>query len=396
MFGFVPALSLKDETRYKIACGNMNPKLPKSPLDDIDEIRRIDKSSMLLYSLEASGHYGEAARIAEKISVSYPKPENVVLAGMGGSAIGGELLKDIARSQSPVPIEVSKEYHLPAYANTRTLVVIVSYSGDTEESLSAFLDALKRKSMIYCVSSGGTLLEFAERLKVPYLRVPAGMPPRAASPYLLVPQLVLLEKIHLISGMSEELNEATTLLEKVSRENAPEKPAQKNTAKCLAAGINGTVPVVYGFGFYRGVAQRWKQQFNENSKVPAKWEVFPELNHNEIVGWEKTSALTKNFSTVFLRDENEPAEVRSRIEITKTLMPKASKKFEVWAQGKSALAKVISTIVIGDFTSVYLAILRGVDPTPTRTIATLKQKLGETGTKEKIIRELEKLKPVKS
>lgn len=373
----------------------MNPKAQKSPLDDINEIRRIDKSNMLQFSIDSAKHYGKGAKISEKISPDFPKPENIVIAGMGGSAIGGELVKDSTRSQAPVPIEVNKDYTLPAYVNRKTLVVVVSYSGDTEESLSAFLDALKRKSTVYCVSSGGTLLEFAEKLNVPFLRVPAGMPPRAASPYLLVPQLILLEKMGLVSGVSEGLIEAKKLLEKVSRENAPEKPAENNVAKSLASGISGTVPVVYGFGIYRGAAQRWKQQFNENSKVLAKWEAFPELDHNEIVGWEKAKALAKYFSTIFLRDKNEPAEIRSRIEITKTLMPETSKEFEVWAQGKSTLAKMLSTILVGDFTSIYLAILRGIDPTPVKTIVTLKQKLGETGTKEKIIRELEKLKPAK-
>jgi len=371
----------------------MNPKTQESPLDDVNEIRRIDKSNMLSFSIEAAKHYNEATKISEKMSADFTKPENIVIAGMGGSAIGGELLKDYTRIQAPVPIEVSKDYTLPAYANRKTLVLAVSYSGDTEESLSAFLDAIKRQCTIYCISSGGTLLNFAEKLNVSFLRVPAGMPPRAALPYLLVPQLVLLEKMGLVSDVSEGLGEATKLLGKFSRENSPEKPVGKSLAKSLASGIHGTVPVVYGFGVYRGVAQRWKQQFNENSKVHAKWEVFPELNHNEIVGWEKADALAKQFSTVFLRDKNEPSEVRSRIEITKTLMPQNSKKFEVWAQGKSTLAKLLSTILMGDFISVYLAILRGVDPTPVQTIAMLKQKLGETGTKERIVRELEKLKP---
>jgi glucose/mannose-6-phosphate isomerase len=370
----------------------MNPEPQKSTLDDIGEIRQIDKSNMLQFSLEASKHYREATRIAEKISINCPKPDNLIVAGMGGSAIGGELLKDYARNQTPVPVEVSKDYTLPAYAGKRSLVVIVSYSGDTEETLSAFLDALKRKCMIYCVSSDGSLLEQAERLGVPFLRVPAGMPPRAASPYMLVPQLVLLEKIGLVSGVSEGLREAISVLEKVSRENAPEKPASTNPAKSLASGLNGTVPVIYGFGVYRGVAQRWKQQFNENAKIPAKWEVFPELDHNEVVGWEKAGTLANSFSAVFLRDKNEPVEVRGRIETTKMLMPKTSKQFEVWARGEGVLAKMLSAILVGDFTSVYLAILRGVDPTPVKTIVTLKQKLGETGTKEKIIRELEKLK----
>jgi glucose/mannose-6-phosphate isomerase len=195
MSRFWSAFSLKDETRYKIACGKMTLKTPKSMLDDVEEIKNVDKSNMLEFSIQAAKHYRQAARLAEKIAVNYAKPDNIIVAGMGGSAIGGELLKDYARCQTPVPIEVSKDYLLPAYASQRTLVVVVSYSGHTEESLSAFLDAQRRKCMIHCVSAGGCLLEFAEKLNVPHLRVPAGMPPRAASPYLFVPQLVLLEKM---------------------------------------------------------------------------------------------------------------------------------------------------------------------------------------------------------
>jgi glucose/mannose-6-phosphate isomerase len=390
------ALSLKEETRYKTAYGSVNKKMPESLLDNMGEIRKIDKSNMLKFSTEAAKHYREAAKITEKISVNYSTPENVIIAGMGGSAIGGDILKDYTRSQAPVPIEVSRDYTLPAYANNKTLAVIVSYSGDTEESLSAFVDARKRRCMTYCISSGGNLLEFAEKLSVPHLRVPSGMPPRAASPYLLVPQLILLEKMRLVQGVPEGLREAAELLEQVSSDNAPEKPVKANPAKSLASGILGTVPVIYGFGIYRAVAQRYKQQFNENAKVPAKWEVFPELDHNEIVGWEKAGTLAKHFSTIFLRDKNEPAEVRNRIETTKNLMPKASKQFEVWSQGKSTIAKMLSTILVGDFTSVYLAVLRRVDPTPVKTIVALKKKLGETGTKERIIRELEKLKPLRS
>jgi glucose/mannose-6-phosphate isomerase len=167
-----------------------------------------------------------------------------------------------------------------------------------------------------------------------------------------------------------------------------------NTAKHLASEINGTVPTIYGFGIYRGVAQRWKQQFNENTKIPAKWEAFPELNHNEIVGWEKADALAKNFSIIFLRDKNEPVEIRKRIETTKTLIQSntvSSKQLEVWSQGKSTLARMISEVLVGDFTSVYLSLLRGVDPTPVSTIVTLKKELDKSGTKEKIIQELERI-----
>jgi glucose/mannose-6-phosphate isomerase len=360
-------------------------------LDDMGKIREIDRSNMLSFCVEAPKHYQKAAKIAEKVALRYPKPANIIVAGMGGSGIGGELLKDWARDKAQMPIEVSRDYSLPAYANEKSLVLIVSYSGETEESLSAFLDAAKKKCVIHCISSGGSLLEFAEKLNVPYLRIPSDMPPRAALPYLFTPLLKALEKMKMVSSVSEDFSEAIKILERISGENAPEKLARANFSKTLALGIDESVPVVYGFGVYRSVAQRFKQQFNENSKVPSKWEFFPELDHNEIVGWEKAGKLAKCFSTIFIRDKNEPNEIRSRIETTKALMHPDSKMFEVWAQGKSALAKMLSTICIGDFTSVYLAILRKVDPTPVNTIALLKEKMKQSGTKEKVIRELEKL-----
>jgi len=174
--------------------------LPKATiLDNLGEIKRIDKSNMLSFCVDAPKHYGEAAKLAETVSVSYPKPKSIIVAGMGGSAIGGELLKDWARDKLAVPIEVCREYSLPAYANKRTLVFVVSYSGETEESLSIFLDAVKRQCMIVCLSSGGTLQEFAEKLSIPHLHVPSGMAPRATLPYLFIPLCVLMEKIGLIA-----------------------------------------------------------------------------------------------------------------------------------------------------------------------------------------------------
>jgi glucose/mannose-6-phosphate isomerase len=378
--------------RYKTAGYWRIEKLKTPILDDVEKIKAVDKSNMINFCMNSAKLYSEAAKLASKIKVNYPKPDNVIVAGMGGSGIGGDLLKDWARNKTTVPIEVNREYQLPAYAGKKSLVLITSYSGDTEESLSAFLDALKRKCMIYCISSGGALLENAERLKVPYLRVPGGMPPRAALPYLFVPLLIFMEKMGLVSGASEELSEALALLEKIGRGNSLEKPAKENVSKTLAFNIGQTAPVVYGFGFYRSVAERFKQQFNENSKVPAKWEVFSELNHNEIVGWERAGELGKCFSAIFIRDRDEPTEIRSRIEITKELVGQAGLGlFEIYAQGKSPLAKMLSTICIGDFTSVYLALLHGVDPTPVKTINYLKDTLKENGVKEKIISQLAKL-----
>jgi len=368
-------------------------KLSTAILDNLDEIKRIDKSDMLSFCVEAPKHCQEAAKLAEAVPIDYSKPQTIIIAGMGGSAIGGELLKDWTRDKIDVPIEVCREYSLPAYANKKTLVFVVSYSGETEEALSMFLDAIKRNCMVFCISSGGKLLEFAEKLKLPYLRMPSGIPqPRAALPYLFLPLPIFLEKLDLVSGVESEIFEAVKILERIRSENLPEKPLSNSFSKKLASRINETVPVIYGFGIYRAVAQRYKQEFNENSKVPSKWEFFPELNHNEIVGWEAAKELAKCFSIIFIRDKDEPEEMQQRIEATKELICERSKKiFEVWSVGETRLAKMLSTIYIGDFTSLYLAILRGVDPTPVKTITLLKQTMKQTRVKEKIIRELQKL-----
>ncbi|MCJ7425252.1 bifunctional phosphoglucose/phosphomannose isomerase [Candidatus Bathyarchaeota archaeon] len=363
-----------------------------SVLDSIGQMSEIDKSNMLSFCVEAPNHYEKAAKLAEKLLLDFKEPSAIIVSGMGGSAIGGELLKDWARNRVTVPIEVCRDYSLPKYADKGTLVFVVSYSGETEESLSAFLDALKRGCTVVSVSSGGKLQSFAEKLGVPHICVPSGMAPRATLPYLFIPLPLILEKIGLASNVSREISEATKVLELISDGNSPQKPSNRNFSKSLAKAIVGTIPVTYGFGFFRAVAQRFKTQFNENSKVPAKWEFFPELNHNEIVGWEALGNLAKHFSTIIIRDTEEPMEIRHRIENTKDLMQNLSLKiFEVRSEGRSALAKMCSVISVGDFTSVYLAILRGIDPTPVKTISLLKNELAKNGIREKVIRELQRI-----
>lgn len=361
-------------------------------LDDLEKIRNIDKSNMLSFCVEASEHYRKAARLAETFSLDYANPDTIVVAGMGGSGIGGELLKDWARDRIAVPIEVCKEYSLPAYAHRKTLVFVVSYSGETEETLSVFRDAIKRKCMIASISSGGKLHEFAERLSLPNLLVPSGMAPRATLPYLFIPLVTTLDNIGLVSNVDDEISETTSLLKQVGLDNSPDKPLDDNSSKKLAKNVCGTIPAVYGFGFYRTAAQRLKTQFNENSKNPAKWETFPELDHNEIVGWEEPAKLAQCFSAILIRDPEEPPEIRQRIDVTKELMSRQMKRiYEVQSLGTSRLAKMTSVICTGDFASVYLAILRGIDPTPVKTITLLKSKLEYTGVKEKVLRELQRL-----
>ncbi|MEM3718750.1 MAG: bifunctional phosphoglucose/phosphomannose isomerase [Candidatus Bathyarchaeia archaeon] len=365
----------------------------KEFLDNLEEIEKIDKGKMLSFCTNVADHYVKAAEIAEKFTVKYPRPKIVAVAGMGGSAIGGEQLKDWMWDRQKIPVEVCHEYSLPAYINKNSLIFIASYSGDTEETLSAFVEALKRRSMIVCISSGGLLLHLARKMKIPYIKVPEGIPPRAAFPYLYVPILIILEKLGIISNVKEEISEAIEVVRKVASENSPHKPLCENFSKKLASEIKDTVPVVYGFGFYRSVAQRFKQQFNENGKIISKWEVFPELNHNEIVGWESAEKLAVHFSVIFIRDVDEPMEIRHRIEATKEILhEKRVKVLEVWSIGKGKLAKMLSTTTIGDFTSIYLALLRKIDPTPVETINFLKNRLAKAGLVERLMSQLQNTK----
>ena len=365
----------------------------QTTLDSVQQIKRIDRSNMLSFCVEAPKHYGKAAELAKSATVSFKKPRAIIVAGMGGSAIGGELLKDWAYNRIDVPIEVCREYSLPAYADEDTLVFVSSYSGETEETLSALLDALRRKCMIACISSGGKLVELAEKLSLPHVNPPSGMAPRATLPYMFMPMPIILQKMGLTSRVEYEASEALKVLGQISAENSPEVRTSSNLSKTLASSVNGTVPAVYGFGIYRAVAQRFKTQFNENSKNPAKWEYFPELNHNEIVGWEAAEKFAKWFSVILIRDAEEPVEIRQRIETTKEIMSKEKLKLlEVQSRGKSSLAKMASVICTGDFASVYLAVLRGIDPTPVETITLLKEKLKQTGVREKTVRELQKFK----
>jgi len=360
-------------------------------LEDPEEIKQIDKADMLKFCLNMSRHYQRAVELTTSITISYSKPSNIIIAGMGGSAIGGELLKDWAKNKIHIPIEINRDYHLPTYANEKTLVLVTSYTGDTEETLSALLDAIKNKCMIYCITSGGMLIEIAKRLNIPYLQVPAGMPPRAALPYMLIPLLIFLEKTKLTTGASKEFKEALPIIEKIEKQNAIETPIEQSLTKTLAINIENHITAIYGFGIYSGIARRFKQQINENAKMMAKWDNLPELDHNEIVGYEKTGNIIEHFATIFIRDKDEPTEIRSRIEITKKLVTSAGTKiYEVWSQGESDLAKMLSVIAVADFLSNYLAILRGVDPTPVQTIDRLKESLKKNGIKEQVLKEIEK------
>jgi len=367
----------------------------KGVLDDLEKIRELDKGGMVEHCLNLPSYCidainlskGGVQRFKAKLSSWKGKISSIIHAGMGGSAIGGDLLKEWAREKLDVPMEVYRDYSLPKYADEDTLVFTVSYSGMTEETLSAFIDALQKGCKVVAVTSGGHLKEFAEKAKAPLIMIPAGMPPRAALPYLLLPQMFILQELGLVKGLDEELGETVSILNGLKERVKPEVPTESNESKKLASVVFGTVPLVLGYGPLKPVAERFKTQFNENSKSLGFSSYFPELDHNLIMGWEPEDPITKLFTVILLRSRNEPKEIKNRIEVTSSLaFSKSSKVFEVYCLGDSILANMLSAILVGDLASVYLAILRGIDPTPVKTIEKLK---AEIAAKSASIRSLE-------
>jgi glucose/mannose-6-phosphate isomerase len=310
--------------------------------------------------------------IRERVNITYLRPKNIIVSGMGGSSVGGEILRDWLRATVPIPIDVNRDYDLPAYADKDTLVFVVSYSGNTEETLASFVEAIKRRCMTIAITSGGHLLSLSERLSLPHVKIPRVLAPRVAIPYLFFPLPILLEKMGLSLEVEEEIEEAIMVLEELRDEIGPKTPTEANPSKRLALNLVGTIPVVYGFREYRALARRLKTQFNENSKIPSKHDVFPELKHNEVSGWEAPDSLTRQFSFVLLRGRHEPAEIQHSIEATKLLAIR-KKTFEIYSRGDKKLARMFSILQIGDFTTIYLAILQEKDPRLISNIASIKE-----------------------
>jgi glucose/mannose-6-phosphate isomerase len=370
-----------------------------SILDDVVRIAAIDRSGMCNLAEQFPEQCQEAITISKalriplgkpatgKLNVNYVQPKNIVVVGMGGSAIGGSLLKDWLRDTLPIPLEVCRGYDLPAYANEETLALAVSYSGNTEETLSSYLQAVERRCMIIAVTSGGLLEKFSEELETPLVKLPQGYPPRSAIAYLFFPLVYSLQQLRLISP-DDEIDEALAVIQKLRNELKSETPTSHNLAKKLAIAIKDSVPLIATSNRYRSIALRMKTQFNENSKMLAKVEIFPELNHNETVGWMGCENLSRIFSVILIRDAQEPVEIRTRIEETKKLVfrNRARSVLEVTTKGRGYLARMFSALYVGDFTSIYSAIRSGIDPTPVSVIDELKRRLEKTTRKREEIK----------
>lgn len=303
------------------------------------------------------------------------KPSAIVVTGLGGSAIGGDLLRSYVADHLGVPFLVNRQYTLPRFTGPSTLVIVSSYSGGTEETIASYHEAMKRKAQVICITSGGEIAALAKKNKQTLITLPKGYPPRAALGYSFFPMLVALSRYKIIPSQDGAIRETVALLKKLSVRYR--LTGQKNGALELARQLYNRIPVIYSAAERTdAVNVRWRGQIAENAKTLAFGNVFPEMNHNELVGWRWLRRVMEELVVVYLRDKEDHPRVSLRMEIARGIISEfAPKIIDVRSEGRSRLARTFSLVHLGDWTSFYLAMLNGIDPTPVSVIDYLKRQL---------------------
>jgi glucose/mannose-6-phosphate isomerase len=368
---------------WKLKTGNYPQEvhpMAKINLDDLKLYPRTDPDGMLARIKELPMQYEQAWQAVQSFNLpaAYRSVNKIVVLGMGGSAIGGDLVRTLIQEESKVPVIVYRDYGLPAFVDSNTLVIVSSYSGNTEETLSGFEPALKTGAKIVAVTTGGKVGDLAGKNNLPVFKVSYQAQPRAALGFSFIPTLGIVQNLGFIKDKSADVAEAVKVLRKMETALDEKSPEKSNHAKQIARRLDGKLPVVFGAGIAAEAAHRWKTQLNENSKSWAFYEVFPELNHNATVGFPLPAELISNIRVIMLRSALYNARVKLRYEVTSGLLKQAGVAYEfVDAEGTSALAQMSSLISLGDYVSYYLAMLYQVDPTPVKAINYLKEQLGK-------------------
>jgi glucose/mannose-6-phosphate isomerase len=342
-----------------------------------ESIARVDPSDQLGDVLALPEHLRDALwRVESAIMQDWDTAAGLVVAGMGGSAIGGALARAAMGDHASRPIFITRAYGLPPWTTPDTMVLCASYSGDTEETLACYESAGALGAKRTVVTTGGRLAEMARADGVPVIPLPSGFQPRAAVAYMIVASLEVAALCGAGPRLTPEIDVAASHIEQLVAEWGPDA-AEDSLAKSIARGLSGTTPVIAGAGLTNPIAYRWKTQINENSKQPAFFNELPELDHNEIVGWEGAPELGR-FSAVFLDDSDAHPRVKERMALTERLIAdNAVASFRLETRGQTAIERVISLVLLGDLVSIYLAALRGIDPGPVKLIDKLKAALAE-------------------
>ena len=353
-------------------------------LDQPETIRQLDADNMLERISELPQQCKDAWAQAEDLTLPRGPGDvdHLVIVGMGGSAIGGALLQDLVSDQCDVSITLVRDYTLPSFAaGPNTLVIACSYSGNTEETLSCFEQAVDRDARALAITTGGTLADLAREAQAPVVQFDYQSQPRAALGYAFILLLGTVHRLGFVPDYGEDVAEAVAVMKARQEEIRVDTPTADNPAKQLAQRIAGQLPIVYGAGFLGATANRWKTQFNENAKHWAFFELLPELNHNAVVGLSIPDVVRENSVVVMLRSALDRRRIQERWDVTAELLDREGVTAQqVWGRGDSKLAQIFSLIHLGDYVSYYVAMLNQVDPTPVDTIAFLKRRLGELGS----------------
>jgi len=326
---------------------------------------QIDSENMYQMLKDFPKQIEEAIKLGKDIRITEPI-DKIVITGLGGSALPGEMLLSYLKDM-PIPIFVNKSYFLPTYVDKKSLVFVISYSGNTEETINAFRIAAKRDCQIVVISAGGKLQEMAQQQNKFYVHVPKPTPnfqPRLAVAYQFFPIITILTNSQLLEDKSEEIQKTIANLQ---------RPVFEEQAERLAEQLVGRIPVIYSSERLKAVAYKWKIDFNENAKTQAFYNIFPELNHNEMVGWTN---LKGDYFVIILKDDEDYERIKKRMDITKTILKqKGVPVKEIMFTGTSSLNKIFSAIYIGDWTSYFLALQYKTDPTPVKMVEDFKKQL---------------------
>lgn len=348
-------------------------------LDDASYVTRLDPKNMYGLTVAFADQCRRARDIsaAAKVNLGGRNFSSVVMSGLGGSAAGGDFTKALFDTYARVPFTVNRDYFLTSWVGSETLVICASYSGNTEETLSAYADAKAKGATIAVVTSGGKLAELAHADGFPAIIIPGGQPPRTALGYMMVPVLAICVGADLLP--EQDFDGAFSALDECVTRWGVEVPFENNEAKQLAQALYGKVSVLYGLGTWPAiVANRWKGQINENAKNMTFANVFPELNHNEILGWVQADRQgVASWVGILLEDGTESAKMRKRFEVTERLVASVCPFYRVTIHGQTLLAKMLNLTFLGDFVSLYLAALNGVDPENIDSINILKNELSQ-------------------
>jgi len=331
-----------------------------------DGVSKFDKGNMIGYLRD----FPSIVKSVIKQEVKFPQgfAENmtdIVILGMGGSGFIGDLLK-VYRSDYPIDVHVVKGYSLPKYVDKNCLVFAISYSGNTEETISAYRSAIRRGCNVISISSGGKLEELSKMHKIPHIRVLSGIQPRLSTPLLFIPILHVLSDLKIIEPQ-EKIIESTVKSLKAASETV------ENAGKDLAGKLKGKIPIIYASSKMFCLAEKWKTDINENAKTHCFYNMFPEFNHNEICGYTNPNG---NFHVVIISDTDDHEKVKKRINVfKKTLKPYGVPVNELAIKGDNLLTRLLSTIWMGFYVSYYLAIEYETDPTPVEIIEKFKKQL---------------------